>query len=233
VKKGVEFSQYHTGVTLAENQQFGSLNWRWGALLALLIFAVLVQPVLGPSPKMELLSLAIFEITLIGAIFVSEAQKTLRIVFCLVAGVWFAASFAMLNGANFSGLVILLSTTLTIGTLVITFNNLVRRRENNLNSLMSAVFGFFLLSMSWAFLFFQIERWQPGSFTFVEQGDNWSSLAYFSLVTLTTLGYGDILPISPLARICAGLEAAFGVLYIAVMVGSIVGGYKTSQKAEG
>jgi len=49
------------------------------------------------------------------------------------------------------------------------------------------------------------------------------ALNYFSFVTLSTLGYGDILPVSPIARMLAWVEAVFGQLYLAVLIGHIVG----------
>ncbi|WP_432653391.1 potassium channel family protein [Ruegeria atlantica] len=61
---------------------------------------------------------------------------------------------------------------------------------------------------------------------FPSDADLWSASIYFSLVTLTPLGYGDILPVSAVARISAGFEAVSGVLYIAIMIGSIVGTYR-------
>ena len=45
------------------------------------------------------------------------------------------------------------------------------------------------------------------------------------LVTITTLGYGDISPLTPFARIGAGLEAATGTLYIAILIARIVGAF--------
>ena len=48
-------------------------------------------------------------------------------------------------------------------------------------------------------------------------------MLYFSLVTVTTVGYGDIAPATSVAQICAALEAALGTLYIAVLIGRIVG----------
>lgn len=61
------------------------------------------------------------------------------------------------------------------------------------------------------------------------------ALNYFSFVTLSTLGYGDILPISPIARMLAWVEAVFGQLYLAVLIGHIVGlqvAHATGQVAE-
>lgn len=52
--------------------------------------------------------------------------------------------------------------------------------------------------------------------------ENFSDAAYFSFVTLTTLGYGDILPITPIAKVFAYLEAIIGVFYMAIVVSSLV-----------
>jgi len=50
-----------------------------------------------------------------------------------------------------------------------------------------------------------------------------SILTYFSFVTLTTLGYGDISPVSPIARSIAILEALTGTLFLAVLISRLVG----------
>lgn len=57
-----------------------------------------------------------------------------------------------------------------------------------------------------------------------------ASHRYFSFVTLTTLGYGDIVPATPLARILAVLEATTGVLCVAITVARLVAAY---QRADG
>ena len=48
-------------------------------------------------------------------------------------------------------------------------------------------------------------------------------MLYFSIITVTTAGYGDIAPVTSVAQICAALEAALGTLYIAILIGRIVG----------
>jgi Ion channel len=57
-----------------------------------------------------------------------------------------------------------------------------------------------------------------------------SRLLYFSLATLTTLGYGDIVAVRPSARMFATLEAAAGVLYIAIFVASLVASYQSTER---
>lgn len=57
----------------------------------------------------------------------------------------------------------------------------------------------------------------------------WQTFIYYSYSTLTTLGYGDILPISPWARAAATLEAIIGVLYITVIMARLVGLYASHE----
>ena len=85
------------------------------------------------------------------------------------------------------------------------------------------MFGYFLLVVGWALFFDAMETWSPGAFALAADGDPFTELLYFSLVTITTLGYGDISPVAPFARISAGLEAATGTLYIAILIARIVG----------
>ncbi len=73
----------------------------------------------------------------------------------------------------------------------------------------------------------------PGSFH--DTGEIYSDtqlweFIYYSFVTITTLGYGDIYPLIPFARSLAYLEAVCGQLYIALLVASLVGGYMSSKQ---
>jgi len=52
---------------------------------------------------------------------------------------------------------------------------------------------------------------------------------YFSFVTLTTLGYGDVLPVAPFARAMATLEAVVGPLYLAILIARLVSAAETTQ----
>ncbi len=55
------------------------------------------------------------------------------------------------------------------------------------------------------------------------QATHLGNAGYYSFVTMTTLGYGDIVPASPVARMCAVLQAVLGQLYLAVLVARLVG----------
>ena len=94
---------------------------------------------------------------------------------------------------------------------------------------------YFLIGHAWAIIFLTLEFIHPGSFSNlspISQGAD-ADLTYFSFVTLTTLGYGDITPLTPQARSFAAFEAVTGVLYIATLVARLIGMYSTDQPKSG
>jgi hypothetical protein len=101
--------------------------------------------------------------------------------------------------------------------------------------LYASVSLYFLLGVFFYAIFNLLETVQPRSFaetgSSAANGVSRHSLLYFSLVTLTTLGYGDIVPISPPARMLAAFEAATGVLYIAFTVARLVAAYQRADEA--
>jgi Ion channel len=102
--------------------------------------------------------------------------------------------------------------------------------------LYASVSVYFLLGMFFYAIFNLLETVRPHSFA--ETGStalneiSRHSLLYLSLVTLTTLGYGDIVPVTPPARMLAAFEAAIGVLYIAFTVARLVAAYQRSDEAQ-
>src|SRR5271167_1763393 len=91
-----------------------------------------------------------------------------------------------------------------------------------------AVSIYLLIGMQWFALYSAIDAVRPGAFLLgnAATADRQTELLYFSLVTLSTLGYGDIVPLHGEIRILAALEAITGVLYIAITVALLVSSYK-------
>lgn len=106
--------------------------------------------------------------------------------------------------------------------------------EINANRLVGAVCVYLLLGAIWAMTYTLIELLTPGSFSGFSptQDAGWDSeWLYFSFVTMTTLGYGDILPISATARGLAYMQAVFGQFYIAMLVAGLVSAYVSKNNA--
>ncbi|OPY07372.1 MAG: Ion channel [Syntrophus sp. PtaB.Bin001] len=101
---------------------------------------------------------------------------------------------------------------------------LARQEEVTADMIMAGASEYMLIGVLWAFLYMLVEAEYPGSFSFAGQKDR-SGFIYYSFVTLTTTGYGDLLPVSDQARSLAILETITGQLFIAITVARLVGLY--------
>jgi len=103
------------------------------------------------------------------------------------------------------------------------------------NRIVGAICIYLLMGLIWALMYMFIAQAIPGAFNGVEQlvwYDNFADVAYYSYVTLTTLGYGDISPVAPIARFLVYMEAVVGVFYMAILVASLIGvGINESHKS--
>jgi hypothetical protein len=94
------------------------------------------------------------------------------------------------------------------------------------NKIVGAVCIYLLLGYIWSLGYLFIAELAPQAFNGLQQAswhDNFFDALYFSFVTLTTLGYGDISPALPLARFLVIMEAVFGMFYMSILVASLVG----------
>ena len=82
-----------------------------------------------------------------------------------------------------------------------------------------------LFGLVWAVIYMLIMLFDPTAFSGIEVTSwqaGFSRMAYYSFVTLTTLGYGDILPKNHIAEFFAYMEAVIGVFYMAIIVSSLI-----------
>jgi len=97
----------------------------------------------------------------------------------------------------------------------------------DINKIVGSVALYFLLGLIWAIFYTLLLEVSPQAMKGMEAGpwhDNMFTMTYFSFVTLATLGYGDISPLTPVAQILVILEAVTGIFYMAVVVASLIGG---------
>ena len=89
--------------------------------------------------------------------------------------------------------------------------------------LQGAIAAYLLLGLGWAHAYVIFNRHHPNSFVMTDSTPTTvGSWTYFSFITLTTVGYGDIIPKAPVARMLAMGEALTGQLYLAVLVARLV-----------
>ncbi len=108
--------------------------------------------------------------------------------------------------------------------LIMIWTHIEMENEVTIDLIMAAACAYILLGMIWAYAYFFLESFHPGSFNIVENStDDLVDFNYYSFVTLTTVGYGDILAITRAARALSIFEAITGQLYLAIMISRLVG----------
>jgi hypothetical protein len=113
-------------------------------------------------------------------------------------------------------------------TIIVLLEFLTQTTRVDSNAIYASLCVYLLMSIAWALWYSLLYFLEPGSFgeghdlaTFGERA--MVGELYYSLVTLTTLGYGDVAPLSTAARMSAALEAVIGQVYVVILVAKLVG----------
>ncbi len=94
-----------------------------------------------------------------------------------------------------------------------------------------------MLGLMWTMAYWLVDQLTPGgAFSFNTNAGprsiNGFNAFYFSFITLSTVGYGDITPVSTIARWLAAMEAMTGLLYVAVLIARLVSLYSAPGPTE-
>lgn len=102
----------------------------------------------------------------------------------------------------------------------------------DVNIIVGSVALYLLLGLIWSIFYTILLEFSPDAFRGIDAGlwyDNLPATTYFSFVTLTTLGYGDISPATPIAEVIVILEAVTGMFYLAIIVASLIGALRDKR----
>jgi hypothetical protein len=220
----------------------GSYLWLLGALFTLIVVAPWTASIeffnIRLSDMLSLLILwagiAAVSHSRIATLFLTVVAIC-TIVFQLV--VHLHGDFWAAVGANIAGMIFLL------GLFMITSFDVFVNREVTEETLAGACCGYVLIAAIFAAIYSILLQFNPDAITLtmetglnpkdlVFQSNSYGILGYYSISTLTTLGYGDIVPNSLACRSVASLEALIGQLYLAVVVARLVGMYISSRSSD-
>jgi voltage-gated potassium channel Kch len=116
------------------------------------------------------------------------------------------------------------------------FLEVIKTNRVTADTMYGTVCVYLLLGITFGSFYDLIETLQPGSFQInVESGlteIRWRTLIFFSFMTLTTVGLGDVTPVTAQAQSLTSIEGVMGVLYVAVLVARIVGVYARRSAEE-
>ena len=209
----------------------------------LLLIALSVLLIVYPFWRRDVIGLATFDIMLWGVLLgglwaLHRERRLLRIALGLALVVLVANVATYLVQTPEAVLVsCVLALTLLVFVTAIILSHVVEEGTVDADRIFGAVCGYLLIGLNWALVYGALEIIQPGSFDLGGQSDLSAStdtdaaphfadmdpFIYYSLVTLSTLGYGDIVAVTRAARSLSALEAVVGQLYVAVVVARLIG----------
>ena len=202
---------------------------RFSILLAALVLLLLLSPVMSEFPAGTFLINCLFTLVMLAAVFTASNRPGNLLVALVFAIPWVYLSWVQplwqADPTQFVTDLLLLGLALFV--LVLVLGSVLRAPKVDFDGLCGAVAVYLLIGVVWAVCYRLIEAQIPGSFqtTAIDPAAAWTESLYFSLVTLSTLGYGDVTPISAVARIWSALEAVTGTLYLTVLIARLVGDF--------
>ena len=213
-----------------------------GLFFALLFFLMSYPLIANHSLGSLFLDILFSAILVASAYAVSNNRKVLIVAAILALptfGLWWSVRATDASAIIMSSLA--LSVVFFLFIIFVLLRNIVRSDQVSVGTIYGVMSVYLLIGVAWSFVYTIIELSAPGSFDFGALADSVDGstshgelrfLAYYSLVTLSTLGYGDITPMTPIARSLSALEAVAGQLYIAVLIAFMVGTH-IAQKNRG
>jgi hypothetical protein len=205
-------------------------KWRHLALLISILFLFIATPVIEVFRQGVLIMNVVAVGVLVTATYALSRRKTLFVIAVFLSGVsivstWLLIMTQRLEVAIFSHSCVV---TLILYFSVTSLDYVLSGSRITMDKIFAAICVYLLLGYAWTFAYAIVEELDPGSFVALsntprEYVDRVLEMRHFSFMTLTTVGYGDIVPRSSAARTLAGIEAITGQIYLTVLVARLVG----------
>jgi voltage-gated potassium channel len=208
--------------------------WLLIALLLLLFSGALIDQFFGGVGQ-RLVNLSITA-TLLVAVWSLDNRKIRRLgrsgISLVVAGI--AVGDIWLESAGLDTVALALMVIFFAYSIAIAARQVLFTGDVDGNKIIGAIVIYLLIGMTWTFAYLLVEQLQSGSLNGLPHSqwqDNLHTVIYYSFVSLTALGYGDITPALPLTRFLAYTQAMVGQFYLAILVASLIGARLNSQRS--
>src|SRR6266566_6090250 len=205
------------------------------ALALLFFFFPFVEEIKGGDIIVSLL----LSLVLLSAVFAVASRRSTLIIALLLAipaivGRWINHFRPELVPPT----IFLVAGLVLVAFVVVNLLRFVLRAPSvNTEVLCASISAYLMLGLMWTMAYWLVDQLTPeGAFSFNTNAGRHSmngfNAFYFSFVTLSTVGYGDITPVSRMARWLAAMEAMTGLLYVAVLIARLVSLYSAPGPAE-
>lgn len=200
-------------------------------VLLLTLFPYLETPGL-PTVLFRLLGVSAF-LSCVYAVSEKRTQWITALALAVPAGI-LNAIYALKPSERVAVPTLVCSLLFLIFTLAFLLRAVVKAEKVTHDTIYGAISVYLMMAVVWGAAYMLLATIQPGAFSMDitrhgNRGMDWSDCVFFSFVTLTTIGYGDIVPMTAQARSLSILEAVSGTLYVAVLISRFVGLYATTR----
>jgi voltage-gated potassium channel len=218
---------------------------RFAGLLVAQLFFIFVTPLITDGELGALfLQLGVWSIIVAGIFAASARRGYLVISSVLALGAiiaWLGPDF--LPG-NLDEVARMLTAALCFTmTAVIVVQAVMKHERVTADTVLGGINSYLLIAFAFMFVYATIVTLEPRAYlvqgqsmmevlTTTSDAYSFALLLYFSFTTLTTLGYGDIVPVGSIARLTTSAEAVIGQLYVAIFIGRIVGLQVSARRLE-
>jgi hypothetical protein len=199
--------------------------------LCALILNLLVSPFVDQFPGGFLVATVLMTLVFLSALLAIGGRLRTIVGVVLVAPALLGEWLSYWQPDMLLSVMIRGSGLLFIGYVVLEFLRfIVRAPRVDFEVLCAGIATYLMLGLFWSFAYILVDRLVPDSFVFTVGPDSSHSMnnfnaLYFSFTTLSTVGYGDIIPVSGVARMLAMVEAVFGMFYVTLLIARLVSLY--------
>jgi len=200
--------------------------WLTAAMIGLMITGAFSRDI-PANMTLELIEYTSLVLLMLSLASLSRDRKWVK-GFMLIIGVMLAAVVArgVTEIGYFEYFYLTLLLLFMLGAAWLVGSQVLLTGHVDVNTIVGSVALYLLIGFIWSIFYTFLLEISPDALKGVEAGlwyENLPTATYFSFVTLTTLGYGDISPAKPIAEVIVILEAVTGMFYLAVIVASLIG----------
>ena len=198
-------------------------------LMVSLFLLILIQPAFDGKPIANLVLNVLLSVTLLSAMLTVLQSRRILVAVCSIGGLtmllnWLNSFLDLGRGLSLLGIAMLgVFAAVVIGIML---EHLLTARHVTTNTLCRAVSTYILIGIAWAAIYKVVLMLDPGAISGLTPEGPWGDFVYYSFTVLTTLGFGDVTPVSPYGKSLTILQAVLGPLYLTVLVAKLVAMHK-------
>lgn len=193
----------------------------YGLVLFLILLVLMLPTVVPDDQPWRSVIVVLATASVLISLHTSRVSVWVYWTAVVLSGTAIAGQFIDLNNDDAHGVSFVIVGILLIAAPAAILNRIARHGHITVRTLLGAVDVYLQIGIAFSFIFQAFFHFYPDSFTGLSEF-NRASFDYFSFVTLTTLGYGDALPVNPFIRNVAVVEAVLGQVFLVVVVAQVV-----------